>query len=169
MIRVASIKSMIPLFTAVDKTVYQCILPQHLADLLCMAACVLQHFQEGGFTVALTKTPCSSIAINEAHETKINKDCKMAITCPTDDNMHYLGKFFTFRSEMQNSLKQMLTSDGQSPHNEFSPFARSSASRKTEDNIDAMLTVISESGVFDQIDHIRGLSKCFAGTKASPE
>ena len=146
-LRVASIKNLIPLFTAFDRTVYQRILPQHLADLLCMPASVLQHFKEGGFTAALTKTPCASVAIDEAQETKINKDCKMGITRPTEDNMYRLAKFFTFCTEMQNKLKQILTSDDQTSQNDYSPFTRPYASQKTEENSTAMLSIVSECGL----------------------
>ena len=75
-LRLASIKLMAPLFIAFDRPKYAKLIPQHLEDMLSIPETILRHIQQGGFTVSILGRPCHSIAIDEAHEMCINRECK---------------------------------------------------------------------------------------------
>ena len=82
-LRLASIKLMAPVCTAFDHQTYQKLIAQHLADLCSFPNKVTNSFKQGGFVVSLSGTPWHSVAIDEAHEMKINKECKMSIVQPS--------------------------------------------------------------------------------------
>ena len=75
-LRLASIKLTAPVFTAFDHRTYRKLIAQHLADLCSFPNKVTNSFKQGGFVVSLSGTPWHSVAIDEAHEMKINKECK---------------------------------------------------------------------------------------------
>ena len=52
-LRQASIKLMAPVFTAFDHQIYQKVISQHLADILCMPPSILTMFQQGAFVVSV--------------------------------------------------------------------------------------------------------------------
>ena len=78
MLRMAAIKSMAAVFSAFDRPIYQHLIPQHLADLLCFPTPVTEHLQRGAFTVHLTEGNGHAVGLDEAHEMKINKDAKFS-------------------------------------------------------------------------------------------
>ena len=57
---------MAPVFSAFDHLTYKKLIAQSILDF----------FHIGGFVVSLTANPWHSVAIDEAHEMKINKECK---------------------------------------------------------------------------------------------
>ena len=69
-LRMAAIKLMAAVFSAFDRPIYQRIIPQHLADVLCFPASVLQHLKNGAISVHLTKGSGHAVGIDEAHEMK---------------------------------------------------------------------------------------------------
>ena len=72
-LRVSAIKVMAPLFSAFDQTIYQELIPYHLADIKnSYPDEILNCFKAGGFTVSLTGQPWNNIGLDEAHEMKIN-------------------------------------------------------------------------------------------------
>ena len=81
----ASIKLMAPIFTAFDHQNYRKLIAQHLADLETFPDEVLTIFREGGFVASLSGRPWHSVALDEAHEMKINKECKTSIVTPSRD------------------------------------------------------------------------------------
>lgn len=82
-LRISSLKSMAPLFSAYDRPCYQRILPNHIADIESYPDEVRQCFEAGGFTVKVTRGIGHAVALDEAHEMCINRDMKMAVVRPT--------------------------------------------------------------------------------------
>ena len=74
------IKKMTPMFSVCDQHNHARILPQHLSDIATMPEDILENFRNGGFVSSLKGTPYQSQAIDEAHESTINRDVKMAIS-----------------------------------------------------------------------------------------
>ena len=63
---------------------------------------------DGSFAVALSERRWHSVALDAAHETKINKACKQAIVHPTNTNMHRLSNFLAFCNNLQSNLVKEL-------------------------------------------------------------
>ncbi len=83
-LRTGSLKLMASVFSAFDRPIYQRLIPQHLKDLAQMPPRVLQHLQDGGFSVRLTSTEWHAVALDECHEMKVNKDAKLAVVRPSE-------------------------------------------------------------------------------------
>ena len=62
---------MAAVFSALDRPIYQRLIPRHLADLLCFPTTVIQHLKKGAFTVHLTEGNGHAVGIDEAHEMKM--------------------------------------------------------------------------------------------------
>ena len=79
MLQMGAIKSMAAVFSAFDRPIYQHLIPQHLADLLCFPTQVMRHLKKGAFTVHLTEGDGHAVDLDEAHKMKINKDAKFSV------------------------------------------------------------------------------------------
>ena len=98
-----AIKSMAALFTAVDRTNYQRLIPQHIVDMLTIPREILSHLSHGGFTVSIRGRHGHSVGIDEAHEMCINKEC---ITKPSGD---YINRcFYLYEQRPSSTLKTNL-------------------------------------------------------------
>ena len=107
-LRVASIKLMGPIFFAFDHPIYQCFVSTHLADLLCMPQQMLHYLENNGaFAVHITSHPGHATAMDETHETCINKTIKQVVTRPNPELMEHTSNAFPFRSECQDQIKQL--------------------------------------------------------------
>ena len=82
-----------PLFSVFDRPTYRRLVPHHLHTLSQMPTEMTETLAGGSFAVALSERRWHSVALDEAHETKINKACKTAIVRPTGTNMHKLSAF----------------------------------------------------------------------------
>ena len=71
-LRIASLKLMAPLFIAYDCTIYQQLIPNHLADIQSFPACNLKCVEEGAFAVSIRGFKGHSVALDEAHKMCIN-------------------------------------------------------------------------------------------------
>ena len=100
LIRLAAIKLMAAVFHAFDRPIYQRIVPWHLADLLCFPPQVLHHLQKGAMSVCLTKSNGQAVALDEAHEMKINHDAKFAVIRPSEEIMERISNFLPFRASV---------------------------------------------------------------------
>ncbi len=83
-LRVYSLKLMGPFFSAMDRPTYQLLIPKHLQDLAIMPKCIIQHFEDGGFSARLSETDWHAVGLDECHEMLINKDAKMAVVRPNE-------------------------------------------------------------------------------------
>ena len=108
LLRLAAIKLMAAVFHAFDRPIYQRIVPRHLADLLCFPPQVLHHLQKGAMSVRLTKSNGRAVALDEAHEMKINRDAKFAVIRPSEELMEQISNFLPFHAQCINNLKLHL-------------------------------------------------------------
>ena len=73
----AAIKLMSAVFSAFDRPIYQRLVPQHLADVLCFPPQLLELLKKGAMSVRLTQSVGRAVALDETHEMKINKDANL--------------------------------------------------------------------------------------------
>lgn len=98
-LRMAAIKSMAAVFSAFDRPIYQRLVPQHLADMLCFPPTVLH----------LTRTTGHAVALDELHKMKINREAKFAIVRPSEHLMDKTTNYMPFRPKcIISNLKQKL-------------------------------------------------------------
>ena len=98
MLRTCGIKLMAAVFSAFDRPIYQQLIPQHLLDIQRLPKPVLAHLQKGGFSVRLSPSEWHSVALDECHEMKVNKDAKLAIVRPSESKIVHLSNYLPFRS-----------------------------------------------------------------------
>ena len=87
-LRLASIKEMAAIFTAMDHQTYQHLISQHLCDINNMPQSLITLFHQGAFVVNIQGCPWHAVAIDEAHKMLINKSCKTSIVKPNPDYIH---------------------------------------------------------------------------------
>ena len=75
-LRMSSIKTMAPVFTAFDHPTYQKLISNHISDLLSLPQSVLLMFEQGAFVVNIRGRSWHSVGLDEAHEMLINRQCK---------------------------------------------------------------------------------------------
>lgn len=95
-LHLSSLKLMAPVFAAFDRTTYRKLIPQHLADCLLMPKEITNCLQRGGFSVSITGHKWHLVAIDEAHEMLVNKDCKEAIVRPSKEFADRIALSFLF-------------------------------------------------------------------------
>ena len=165
-LRMASIKYMAAVFTAFDRPIYQKLIPQHLADLLCFPAPVLKYLKKGAFSVRLTKSNGHAVGIDEAHEMKINKDAKFAVVRPSPDIMENIANFMPFRAKCLNNLKHHLSME----RNQTTTLPISTSQDRIADtNIMAMLDFMEESNMLPISHESFVLTNSLTNTAAIPE
>ena len=98
-LRVASIKLMASIFSAFDHQTYRRVIAQHLADIKSMPDNIISTFRKGTFAVSLNGRPWPSVALDEAHEMKINKECKTSIVCPSRDYLNRVAGYIPYRAK----------------------------------------------------------------------
>ena len=108
-LRMGSMKNMAPVFTAFDHPIYQKLISNHISDLVCMPQPVLLMFEQGAFVVSIGGREWHSVAIDEAHEMLINKQCKMSITKPSPDYINRVAKYITYRTKAVPRFMQQLS------------------------------------------------------------
>ena len=110
-LRTASLKLMALVFTAFDQPSYQKLISQHIADVLTISPTVITAFKQGAFVVSISGRPWHSVAIDEAHEMPINKECKATITRPTPDYIDRIAHYLPYRTKSSQNAKKRLLPD----------------------------------------------------------
>ena len=108
-LRMHCIKAMVPLFNITDRLNYAKLLPQHLAEISSYPEEIVEYFKEGGFVISLKGVPYASLAFDEAHESTINKEVKMAMSKGDQDNIVSLAKYLPFHGVMLENFKFLLS------------------------------------------------------------
>ena len=165
-LRLAAIKSMAPLFIAFDQDVYMHIIPHHLNEVSKYPQPILHCLELGGFTISLTGQQWCSVALDEAHEMKINKDLKSVVITPTADYLQKTSAFLNYRvNAFKNFTSQVLPDKKQ----EKNPLLNSK-DRVNNENVNVMQELIREKKLFmGQITNNRGLANIFNNQTATPQ
>ncbi len=107
-LRLACLKLMATIFSAYEHFTCKKIIAQHLADVLAYPSSIVEQLKKGCFSVSLSGRPWHSVAIDEAHEMAINKDCKTSILRPTEDYINRIATYMPFRAKCLDNLKTQL-------------------------------------------------------------
>ena len=110
-LRMAAIKSMAALFTALDRPNYQKLIPRHIVDMLTIPEELRTHLAYGGFTVSITGRACHSVGVDEVHEMCINKECKAYITRPSADYIQRTAMFLPVRAKAMKNIESQIFLD----------------------------------------------------------
>ena len=169
-LRVASLKEMAALFFAFNRPHYQKLIVQHLSDLLVMPKEILEHLQSGKFVASLSGRPGHSVAIDEAHEMKINKDLKTAIVRPSTEIMNRLSLYLGHRTKMIDNLKRQLTKNQPtSKPNNTSLQTTKKPDLKSVDNIRSMLAKVQSGVLLPPTSTTKVLRNSFINKEGTPE
>ncbi len=169
-LRMASLKLMAPVFTAFDHPNYQKLISQHLGDVLCMPSALVTAFQQGAFVVSISGKNWHSVAIDEAHEMLINKECKTSITRPTPDYISRLAHYLPYRSKaVENARTQLFPETKPKESIISSPFSSDSNTKKFEQNVLAILDTITSKSLLEIPSGNRGLFNPFSGKQATTQ
>lgn len=168
MLRTSGIKLMAAVFSAFDRPIYQRLISQHLLDLQCLPEPIWVHLQNGGFSIQLTPSEWHSVALDECHEMKVNKDAKLAVIRPSESKMAHLSNYLPFRSACINNLIRELFPERQKVF-KFSHHP-TSKDRKAETNVQSMMELINTHGMFHELSDNKGLYNFLQNKKkATPE
>ena len=168
-LRVASIKSMAPLFTAFDHPIYQKVISQHLEDVLTMPAPIKAMFQQGAFVVSITGRPWHSVAMDECHEMLINKDCKTSVIRPLPDYINRIAQYIPYRSKaIKNIQTELFPTKKLRRNNILIPFSTCPNDIKCEQNVCAQVKAIQDVGMLSLVEKNRGLINFFERKEANP-
>ena len=150
-LRTATLKKMVPTFTAFNHYHYTELIGKHLADIvampdiLAMPECITTMFRQGAFVASICGTPWQSVAVDECHETMINKSCKMSVVRPSEEYLNRVIHYLPTRAKaLENLNEQLSTTDKGSPV--ASIVTTSSRARKHEDNITALVKAMRSMG-----------------------
>ena len=161
---------MAALFFAFNRPHYQKLIVQHLSDLLVMPKEILEHLQSGKFVASLSGRPGHSVATDEAHEMKINKDLKSAIVRTSTENMNRLSLHLGHRAKMIDNLKAQLAKHQPTsmPNNSTLPTTKE-PDLKSVDNIRSMLAKVQSGVLLPPTGTTKLLRNSFINREGTPE
>ena len=168
-LRMSSVKSMAPIFTAFDHPTYQKLISNHISDILSLPQSILLMFEQGGFVVNISGRSWHSVGIDESHEMLINKHCKMAITKPTPDYISRIAKYVTYRMTALQHMKGPVFKSKQTLEEIKSVFSSKPSDNKLEQNIKAQMSAILSSSLLNTSESARGLVNPFTNAKAQDQ
>ena len=167
-LRVASMKLMAPVFTSFNHQIYQKLIAQHVADILCMPPSILGMFQQGGFVISICGRAWHSVGIDEAHEMLINKGCKTSIVRPHPDYINRIAHYVPYRTKVLDNLKlKMFPEAKQEEPTISSPFSSNPTDRKCEMNIQAQISAVNNHSLFPVDGSTRELVNPFTNKEAT--
>ena len=111
-LRLAALKEMVSLFHAFDRYNYAQLIPLHLNMINGLPDYIISDFKNGAFVNSISGIPFSSVAFDEAHEMKINKDCKMSISrsLPQPQSMDKVAATIQYRGQLVSNLETQIGS-----------------------------------------------------------
>ena len=166
-LRIGSLKMMSPFLSALDRPTYQCLIPSHLKTIATLPPPLIEHFEDGGFSVRLSNTDWHAVGLDECHEMMINKDAKMAVIRPSEEKMDFISNSIQFRSAcLRNLQHQLFSEDETEPEFSHKPTSRDEIS---DCNVKAMTTAIVDHGMFVGSPDNTGLWNFLDSIKATPE
>jgi hypothetical protein len=146
-LRVAAYKLLGPIFCAYDRTHYQQLIPLHLAHLHQLPQDILDALKQGLWTVSLRGRPYENLALDEAHETLINRDLKMSLNRPPGSaSLSLRTNYLNFKSTAFKNFKEQVNCGRR---NKPKTEARISlgAHQNSETNIQAAVELLESSTI----------------------
>ena len=169
-LRISCLKLMSPLFAVLDRSTYERIIPNHLADIQRYPSNILQCLASGGFTVNVAGHSWHAVALDEAHEMCINKDLKAAVVYPTQAYLQKTTLFLNNRIKAyKNLIQQLFPGKAKADFDENDITDSTPNAKHQEENIEQMCTLIYSNKLFDLQQPNRGIVNVFSGTKATEE
>ena len=166
-LRVACMKLMAPLFCAFDHMTYKRLICNHIADLLTLPHVTQNCSSEGGFVVSNKGRPWHSVAVDEAHEMRINKSCKTSIVHPTQDYIHRIANYIPYRNKcLENLREQLFPEEHKHPQKIPSLFTTVAQTKKQETNIEAITKCISSGKLLTEAQE---LNNPYTNKTATPQ
>ena len=165
-LRVASLKSMAPLFTAYDRPCYQKLVPNHIADIECYPDQLLECFRAGGFTVKVKGGIGHATALDEAHEMCVNRDLKMAVVRPTYAYLKKTNFFFSYRIKAQTQLASQLFPATDMPTQRPQLMDTTASTKCWNDNVLNMRSMMVKHELLP-VQGSKGIVNAFTGVKAT--
>ena len=95
------------LFHVFDRQNYSRLIPIHLSRMYALPKPVLDHFESGAFVSSIRGFSFSNVAVDEAHEMLINKDCKNALSHSLPTDMHKVSQTLEFQSELIKNFQSL--------------------------------------------------------------
>jgi hypothetical protein len=160
---------MAPLFAAYDRTCYEKLIPQHLADIQQYPQAILECLKAGDFAASITGHHFHSVALDEAHEMCINKDLKQAVVRPTVEYLQKTSLFYPFRVKAYKNLMTQLFpgNDLQTDKLTKSMFINCPETKTRQENISRMMDEIEQKQLLPILSANRGLINTFTGQRAN--
>ncbi len=135
-----------------------------------MPSALITAFQQGAFVVSISGKRWHSVAIDEAHEMLINKECKTAMTRPTPDYINRIAHYLPYRTKALENAKKQLFPETKPKHNAtHSPFSSDSNDLKWEKNVLAMMSTVDCKCLLAVTDENRGLLNPFTEKLANSQ
>ena len=166
-----SLKQMAPLFAVLDRSIYERIIPNHLADIKKFPNTILSCLRSGGFTVNVSASgQWHAVALDEAHEMCINKDLKGAVVRPTSAYLQETTLFFNERIRaFKNLTQQLFPEKSTTKIQSVNAFTGTTISHQ-EENIRQMCAEIKKHKLLQlQPSTNRGIINVFSGQTATRE
>ena len=113
-----------------------------------------------------------SVAVDEAHEMCINKDCKTSIVRPTPDYISRVANYIPLRTKCLQNLRNQIFPEENDHKADTTPtsFLTTNANdRKTATNVRAQISAIKSAGLLKIVESNRGLINPFSKKKATHE
>ena len=169
-LRLASIKLMAPVFTAFDHQTYRKLIAQHVADIHSFPDEVLSTFRQGGFVASLTGRSWHSVALDEAHEMKINKECKTSIVHPSRDYINRVAGYIPYRAKcMENFRHQLFPVETNATSLATSILSTDAQTKKSAANIEAQIQLMLSTGFLPNLCTNHELVNQFVMKYPTPE
>ena len=166
-LRMVSIKNMAPIFTAFDHSISQKLISNHISDLLHLPKSILTMLQQGVFVVSITGREWHSVAIDEAHEMLINKQCKTSIVKPSFDYVNRIATYLTYRTRVLQCFKHQLFRKSKETVNKLQTMYSSTHNDKMfEINVKAILDAVVRVSMLNAEGTNRGLTNPFTNDRA---
>lgn len=160
-LRMHSMKTMAPVFTAFDHPTYQKLISNHIRDLLNLPKEVQLMFRQGAFVVNISGREWHSVGIDEAHEMLINKQCKQAVVKPSEDYINRMASQLIQRTTSIEHLKKELFPAERKTTAIQSVYSTKPVNDKIEANIQSQINALSQASLLEVTASNRGLINPF--------
>ena len=108
LLRNAFLKALSPIFFAFNRHKYEELIIENLYDTLTLPCTILNHLASGEWTVSIKGTPYCNLAIDEAHESVINRRFKQLTSRPSAFRTVELADFMSYMDSILFNFESYL-------------------------------------------------------------